>query len=159
MSAVRRPRPRWRVTAPLVARVGRPIDFEWPGTLDHATVEGADTRDTIYLVMAPDSLAAKGRFWPRHAGPHQLAGGGDTLRFLVSPSGSWEGPHAGARLARTALHAALHAPRGEPGGAVRVTKTIPSWLFWALFVPAAGWLWWERRRNWAAGKEGRTGVG
>ena len=152
---MRRPRLEWRTASPLIARADRPVGFTWPGMLERAVVIGNGMRDTVSLTMTADSLAATGRFWPRAAGSYTLAGGADTLRFLVTGEASWPGPEAATRVERTRLHAALHSAGGDAGRPVRVPEPVPSWLFWAFFVPTASWLWWERRR--AAGKGGENG--
>lgn len=149
LSALARSPAAWRISGGSHATVGRPIEIAWPAPLDTAVVVGPGaSSDTVYLTPDRDSLAWRGRFWPREAGVHRIAAPGDTALVRVSNRLAWAGVRARERSLATRLHGALWT--AEASGTRSARVPLPAWPFHLIFIGAVGWLWWERR----SGREG-----
>lgn len=136
--------PAWRAAeGPHAA--DRPVWISGPAAGDAAVVVTAPSgaRDTVYVAPDPlDSARARGVYWPREAGWHDVAGGA----FHVRGPGAWATVAAATRRSATARAAARGAVPGERARSSREERRrLPlGWAF-ALFVLATGYLWVMRR--------------
>ena len=147
----------WAVMNPVSASllVDQPIELRYSGGTDSATA-GQITREgdsaRVLVPLAQDTTEPRNwttTFWPRHSGWHRVVApaSGRHLDFFVHERNEWPSLGASRRRTATARFAALSdtiaaaSATGDsrPGRGSAV-------VFFALFVSAAGYLWFEWRR-------------
>jgi hypothetical protein len=144
LSAIARARAAWRIEGGAHATAGRAIELAWPAPLELAVVVGpGGARDTVYLAADSDSLAWRGRYWPREAGTHRIIAPDDTAVVRVASPLAWAGVRARERVTATRIQGALRT--GAESGTRAARMPLPAWPFHLVFIGAVGWLWWERR--------------
>lgn len=155
LGAVGRPpqaRGRLEVESGAPSRVDQPMTVRWSGpTLGWLSVlDPTGAVDSIPLTRdRGDSTQAVGVLWPRRNGWHRLGPASAARWIHVESRESWAGADASARLANTRLAVATRAPRaGGAGQAVSgVSRPLPLWPAFLLFIACAGYLWWWPRAN------------
>ena len=146
LAAAQRPRPRWELVG-----AAHPVPHE-PIVLRRAATEPAPVivrspsgkHDTVYAEPAGPGRI-EGRYWPREAGAHLLAGAGDSLGFEVAPPGAWQTLRAAGRDAATRRAIATQGAGGSPAPLVAVESQVPRGWFVPLLLLGLTCLWWERR--------------
>lgn len=147
LGALARPGPAWAVSGGGISRPGEPVRLRRQGEVTGQAIvlrpDGA--ADTVALDPGTDSTAWAGLYWPHTAGRHLVPGSPDSAWFSVAAAGTWTGVRAARSIDATMAWAALHGPgSGSPRDAGRAP--FPRWWFAGVFLAAASWLWWERRR-------------
>jgi hypothetical protein len=136
--------PAWRAAEGPHA-LHQPVSISGPAASDAAVVVTAPSgaRDTVYVAPDPlDSARARGTYWPREAGWHDVAG----AAFHVRGPDAWAAVAASARRSATARAAARGSlPDGRARSSREERRPLPvAWAF-VLFVLATGYLWIMRR--------------
>ena len=148
LGALARPGPAWALSGGGISRPGEPVRLQREGeAIGQAIVLRPDgAADTVALDPGADSASSAGIYWPRSAGRHLVPGNPDSAWFYVPPAGTWTGVRAARSVDATMAWAALHGPEAGSPARDAGREPYPRWWFVGLFLAAAGWLWWERRR-------------
>jgi len=153
LGAVARPpqaRGRLEIESGPLIRVDQPMRVRWSGpTMAWLPVmDPTGAVDSIPLTRdRGDSAQALGVLWPRRSGWHRL-GPANAARWIhVESRESWGGAEASVRLASTRLAVATRTNRGSAEGQAvsGVSRPLPLWPAFLLFIACAGYLWWWPR--------------
>ncbi|MBC7365202.1 MAG: hypothetical protein H7343_00095, partial [Undibacterium sp.] len=139
-------------------RVDHALRLRWTsgkaeGVPAPATVKAEGDATESRVALAQDRLEPArwaGDFWPRRAGWHRVVSeAGDGLDFWVDAVEAWPGVRAQMKRDATALVAAESGlrpvARADERGNGRAV--MPEWLWVAVFVGSAGYLWSEGRER------------
>jgi|GEM_PF-1188490 len=152
LGAVARPpqaRGRLEIESGLPSRVDQPVRVRWSGTALAwlPLVDPSGAADSIPLTRDHrDSTQWAGVLWPRRSGWHRVGPANGSRWIHVESGESWNGADAAARLASTRLAVVTRTREGTRGPAVSgVTRPLPLWPAFLVFITCAGYLWWWPR--------------
>lgn len=147
----------WRLQrAQDVIQVGQPVTVTWTGEpgreprVARLRAEGVVAAASLSLApLANQAGQAWTRWWPVQRGWHRLeTETGVGFDLYVSELGEWSGVERARRHeSTTALVQATVDSRAVPAGASQGDAWLKwRWAAWAVFVAAAGALWWRERK-------------